>query len=729
MSRPEPSQPDGPVAGRDHDNAAALAELAEAHGVATSWQDQSGARHEVGEATLRAVLACLGVGAADPEQVAQSLAGRRLGPWRRTLPAVLVVRHGDPGQLSVHVPAGAAPRVSVELEDGGSAELARVEGPAEQLLVDRMLVERVRFVVPEQLAPGWHKVHATGTGGPDASCPLVVTPRRLTTAERIAPGGGWGFAVQLYAVRSGRSWGLGDLADLADLARWSGGELGADFVLVNPLDAPAPGPPREPSPYLPATRRFADPAYLRVEDIAEYADLPAADRRAIEQLAGPVRAGERTADLLDRDRAWTAKAAALALVHAVPLSAPRAADLADYVAGAGQGLADFALWCALAEHYGPMPLWPTRLLDPRGPAVAEQRTMLADRIGFHQWCQWVLDGQLADAQRAALAAGMCLGVVHDLPVGVHRYGSDSWALHDVLAPGVTVGAPPDMYNQQGQDWSQPPWHPDRLAAAGYLPYRDLVRTVLRHAGGLRVDHVLGLFRLWWVPEGMTPGQGTYVRYDHEALLGILVLEAQGAGAVVIGEDLGTVEPWMQDTLADWGVLGTSVLWFERDSSGRPRAPQRWRREALAAVSTHDLPPTAGYLSGEHVRLRASLGLLARPEQVERRAHREELDLWLAELRRQGLLSADPGEQEIVEALHRYVLLTPSRLVAVSLPDAVGGRLAQNQPGTSREYPNWSLPLTDASGAPVLLEDLAASPRAASLARLVGALRPGGSIRA
>ena len=313
---------------------------------------------------------------------------------------------------------------------------------------------------------------------------------------------------------------------------------------------------------------------------------------------------------------------------------------------------------------------------------------------------------------------MALGIVHDLAVGVHQDGADTWALQDVMARGVSVGAPPDAFNQVGQDWSQPPWRPDRLAEAGYGPYRDMLRTVLRHAGGVRVDHILGLFRLWWVPEGRPAAEGTYVRFDHEALIGILALEAWRAGAVVVGEDLGTVEPWVRHYLAARGVLGTSILWFERDyEADVALSPERWRPLCLASVTTHDLPPTAGYLAGEHIRIRDDLGLLTRPVEEERQLDEADRESWLALLVERGWLvaGAEHDVPAVTLALHRALAATPSRLLGVALTDIVGDVRAMNQPGTSDEYPNWQLPLADGDGAPVLLDDLVGSPRAAELA--------------
>jgi len=301
-------------------------------------------------------------------------------------------------------------------------------------------------------------------------------------------------------------------------------------------------------------------------------------------------------------------------------------------------------------------------------------------------------------------------------------GADAWALQDTLALGVSVGAPPDEYNQLGQDWSQPPWRPDRLTEQGYEPFRALVNALLRHAGGIRIDHVIGLFRLWWIPQGADPTEGTYVRYDHEALIGIVALEAQRSGAVVVGEDLGTVEPWVRDYLAERGLLGTSILWFEldRDAGGGPLPPRRWREFCLSSVTTHDLPPTAGYLAGEHVRIRQELGLLTRPAAEELADDQAEQAAWLAELRAMGLLGEDPSVQDIVSALYAYLGRTPSRLLALALPDAVGDVRAQNQPGTTDEYPNWRVKLAGPDGKELLVEDVFTSTRAAALAEVMRA---------
>ncbi len=361
-------------------------------------------------------------------------------------------------------------------------------------------------------------------------------------------------------------------------------------------------------------------------------------------------------------------------------------------AAQGDGLERFATWCALAEEHGTAGAdWPAELDAAEPAAVAAYADANADRLTFHCWLQWLMARQLAAAQTTAVEAGMALGVVHDLAVGVHPEGADAWGLRDALATGVSVGAPPDQFNQVGQNWSQPPWHPDRLAELGYAPFRDMVRALLEDAGGLRIDHVIGLFRLWWIPDGMGAVEGAYVRYDHEALIGILVLEAARAGAVVIGEDLGVVEPAARDYLRERGLLGTSILWFEWGEDGRLLAPEAYRQLCLATVTTHDLPPTAGYLDLAHVDLRESLGLLTLSVEEERAT---ELDR-----HRQGARRARRARPARPRRRRRGA---GGRAAPLPAPDAVAharrrpgrprGRPADHQPaGHQRRVPQLAAP--------------------------------------
>jgi len=538
-------------------------------------------------------------------------------------------------------------------------------------------------------------------------------------AVRVPGHRAWGFTVQLYSVRSRDSWGHGDLRDLADLAAWSARELGAGFVLINPLHAAEPLPPISPSPYLPMSRRWVSPLYLRVEDIPEYQSLHYSERSLLTALAAPLRAASGTAALIDRDAVWTAKRAALEVIRNVPLSAPRLAALDAFRVRQGQALNDWATWCAIAEVYGPdFRAWPARLRHPRSAEVYVLRASLADRVEFHVWAQWLVASQVAAAQRAARAAGMEIGIVHDLAVGSHPGGADAWAGQEVYVRGMSVGAPPDEFNQRGQDWTLPPWHPGQLAADGYRPLADLIGASADAGGGLRIDHVMGLTRLWWIPAGMTPDQGCYVRYDADATLSVLADATSRSGVVAIGEDLGTVEPWVREALAARGVLGTSVLWFEREWDGMPLPPAHWRHGCLATVSTHDMAPAAAFLTGSQVTDRARLGLLTRPESVERAEADKAVDAWLAALAREGLLAPDtrPDPDTFTAALYGYLAKTPALLIGVSLAEAAGERRSQNMPGTVNEYPNWRLPLCGPDGEPVLLEDLPSSDRVRAVAR-------------
>ncbi|MFJ8504740.1 4-alpha-glucanotransferase [Streptomyces avermitilis] len=684
---------------------APLRELARAHGIAGDYTSDRGHRITVPADTLVAVLAACGVDAATPRAAREALEDRRAQAANRLLPPCVVNRAGT--RLQLPLPQGAEAHVT--LEDGGRVPLS---GP---------------------LPPGRHVVQVR-TAQRQESAPLLSVPDRIAVPQER----GWGFLIQLYSVLSRRSWGMGDLADLADLAAWSGRALGADFVQLGPLHAVEPGPLPDPSPYRPSSRRFPDPMHVRVEAVPEYGYLRGEARHAVDSRVARARALNdrvlRGDAFIDRETVRALKQQALRLVHEVPLPPGRRAALAAFTDREGQDLTDFATWCALAEvHGGAWRSWPVPLQDPRSAEVAAAREKLSAAVAYYRWLAWITDEQLAAAQQAATDAGMRIGLIHDLAVGVAPEGADAWTHQHCLASGMSVGAPPDDFNPHGQDWGQPPWRPDALAAEGYRPLAGLLRAGMRHAGALRVDHVMGLFRLWWVPEGRPPSEGTYVRYDAQAMLGVLLLEAYQAGVSVIGEDLGTVEAGVREELAARGVLGTSVQRFEYlgGSEGRhgPLPPRQWRTNCLATLTTHDLPTTAAWLSGEHIDLRSRLGLLTRPETEEKAQAAAERDGWLAELRRLGLLPDAEGEGEVVEgegevvALHRFLRRTPSRLLGVWLPDATGDRRPQNLPGTTTVHPNWRLPVADRTGRPVPLEELPGHPHVQAIARVFTAREP------
>ncbi len=699
-----------------------LAELARVLGVATEYWDWQGAHVVVSAETIVAVLAALGVQADTPQAVERGLRDADLAPWRRTLPSCVLGRQSRSTRIPVHVPHGSAVVVWIETESrAGRRSVTQVEHHVPPRDVDGILTGEAMFEIPPGFPIGWHELHAQVGGEDQIHVPLMIVPERLELPPHVETHGAFGLMTQMYAMRSRASWGIGDLGDLADLTAWGAHDLGADFVLINPVHAAEPVAPMEPSPYLPTTRRFVNPIYIRVEDVAEVAYLPPGQRAVMEEYATQARALTQV-DIIDRDACWDLKCRALRMVYGARRAPRRQLAFEMFCEREGQGLVDFATWCAFVEEYGVDPdAWPAGLEDAHGEAVEAERERLADNVRFHMWLQWVVDHQLSEVQRQARAAGMSIGVMQDLAVGVHPEGADRWGLGDALARGVTVGAPPDPYNQRGQDWSQPPWRPDRLADLGYEPFRAMIRAALRHSGALRIDHIIGLFRLWWVPEGLGPTHGTYVRYDHEALIGILVLEAQRAGAVVVGEDLGTVEPWVRDVLSERGILGTSILWFEREDDGAPKAPEDYRRLCLASVTTHDLPPTAGYLAGEHIDVRARLDLFTRPVEVERAEDEADRARMLAVLRDRGLIHEDQSSARVVEALHRYLSWTPSLLIGLSVPDLVGDLRTINQPGTHNEYPNWRLPVAGSDRRPVLLEELMAS---RSVRRITRALQRG-----
>ncbi|MCX5198243.1 4-alpha-glucanotransferase [Streptomyces sp. NBC_00249] len=657
-----------------------LARLAARHAVATSYRPAEDVTVQVPEATVRAVLGLLGVPAGPGEDVRALADAADAARAARLLPPTLVQWRGEgaPAALTA-LPAGT--RLRVALEDGaggaGGGDGAGEAGEADW---------------GPDLPYGVHRLSAVTPDGRTASATLIVAPDRAPAA----PGRAHGLLVQLYSLLSERSWGMGDLGDLAELARWAARTHGAGFVQVNPLHAAVPGTPTDPSPYRPSSRRFPDPVHLRIEDVPEYAGCP--ERDALDELAA--RGGELRREvlekgaLIDRDAVWALKRQALELLYAVPRSPVREAAYREFRAAQGEPLALHAAWCAAAAGEEP-----------------------GERADFHAWLVWLTDGQLRAAQEAAREAGMAVGIVHDLAVGVHPDGSD--ARTGAHARQASAGAPPDAFNARGQDWGLPPWRPDALEQSAYAPFRALLRGVFRYAGAVRIDHVMGLFRLWWVPGGTPPAEGTYVSYDGEAMLAVLVLEAHRAGSLVVGEDLGTVEPRVRRALARRGILGTSVLWFERDWSGdgQPLEPGAWREACLATVTTHDLPPTAAKLAGAHVELRDRLGLLTRPLDLERAEDAADTARWLTLLDDLGLDTK--GEEAAVRALYAFLLRTPARLVGVWLPDAVGDRRPQNLPGTWDQYPNWRLPLADAAGRPLTLEALTASPRANALLSAVG----------
>jgi 4-alpha-glucanotransferase len=637
-----------------------LRRTAEARGVATRFTDAASRHYEVAEATLKAVLDAMGPPPAGP-------AG-----W----PPVVVTRTGQPSGWR---PPGGEPATLV-LEGGEERPL-----PAE---------------LPGELPLGRYLV-----AGRTGATSLVVAPGRCHLPPALAGGGrAWGWAAQLYAARSRSSWGIGDLGDLAGLLG-STAPLGAGFALLNPLHAALPG---EPSPYNPSSRVFRNPLYLCIEDVPELAALAPEERARVAALAGAGR-GLLDQSRIDRPAVYRLKDEALRRAHGALDRVPgRREELAAFLA-ATPNLERFATFCALQHAHGnDWRAWPDEYRHPDRPEVADFGARHRDEVGYHAWLQWLLDRQLA----AARPATGQLGVVNDLAIGFAPNGFDAWSFQDQLAAGMSVGAPPDPLGPRGQDWGLPAFVPDRLAADGYGPFAQTIRAGMAHAAGLRIDHVMGLFRLFWIPDGAEPAQGTYVRYPADDLLGVLALESAAAQALVVGEDLGTVEPGVRERLDAEGVLSYRLAWFEHGPDGGRRRAADYPRLALAATTTHDLPTVAGFFTGSDLDHLAAIGVATPggPERADQEAQRASLCRLLED---EELL--EPGERSvgaIVAALYRFLARTPAMLVAATLEDAVEAHDRPNVPGTTDQRPNWSLPL------PVLLDDLAADPRVRRLAAIL-----------
>ena len=442
-----------------------LIRLAEAYRIATDYYDWKGQPVVVDDATLIAVLAAMDVDASSPEAVRRELDELPLRHWRSVLPPCLTLRQGQSAPVAAHADVGATVRLWIEREDGDRTDdLERTDEPPQTRQVDGRSLTRLEFTVPGDLPVGYHTLSAE-SGDQRATAALIVTPERLSWPGGLDVRPGWGVATQLYSVRSDGSWGVGDLTDLTDLAAWSGLDHDADFVLINPVHAAEPVPPLEPSPYLPASRRFTNPIYLRPEAIVEYGGLRRKDRKAIRKLRERVLQTPGIGYRIDRNAAWAAKRAALRIIYDAGRTPGREIAFAGYRAAQGGALIDFATWSVLAEQYGPdARRWPDQFRDPRSVEVRRFVDDHAADLEFVCWLQWQCDEQLARAQDDARRFGMRLGIVHDLAVGVHPGGADAWPLQDSYAAGISVGAPPDAYNQLGQDWTQPPWRPDRLAA-------------------------------------------------------------------------------------------------------------------------------------------------------------------------------------------------------------------------------------------------------------------------
>jgi len=512
--------------------------------------------------------------------------------------------------------------------------------------------------------------------GADGETPPEPRPPQVPHGDRCetGPERAWGWAVQLYALRSRESWGIGDFADLRQFGRWAS-DAGASVVLLNPLGAQTPRLPFEPSPYFASTRRFRNTIFLRADEIegAENVDLNATrdEARSLNESR-----------IIDYDAVFHLKTQALERIFR---AAPEPKGLTAYLRRQGRALRDFATFSALSEELGAAwREWPEDLRHPGAPGIGAARTRLADRVAYHQWLQFHVDRQLARASRE-------IGLVADVPVGFGSDSFDGWRWQDYLAPRMRVGAPPDEFFRDGQDWGLPPFNPWQLGAAHWEPFIDAIRGAARHSAGIRLDHVMSLFRLFWIPEGVPPTRGAYVHYPSAILLSLLANESRRARAFVIGEDLGLVEPVVRQQLTEVGSLSYRLVWFE------PTDPSEWPHDAVAAVGTHDLPTVAG------------IWTLSEPE---RRLHglRQKL------VHLTGMPD-DTNPIDVAVAVYARLAQSRPRIVLVSLEDALGVHERPNVPGTVGEFPNWRLSLTtpleeipDAGGVRRIVSEMEAAGR-------------------
>lgn len=700
-----------------------LIQLAKLNGISTSYIDQLGTYVEIRDEVLVSVLAALGVDASSDEAIETSyeLTKQRIAD---TLVEPTIVEFIGKESTTPIRAKGHDVTLRLLLEDG-----TQYEGNLCMYLTPQT-DGSLTFTLPDDIPAGYHTLRVNA-GPLHGEARLICAPARVPLPPAIAEKQRWGWMAQMYSIRSAESWGVGDYGDLKLLLTDAAEKSHADFMLINPIHATAPVEPLEPSPYLPESRRFMNVTYIRPQDIEEYAGLDEEAKAEVKRLHAEVAPDNDNADELDINSAWWHKRQALQLVFKVPRSAERQAAFEAFKEAAGPDLRAFAAWSVAFQVWG-APWESTWFAETNrdSPEVAELIRDHADMVDFECWLQWIAAEQVTAAQTAARESGMALGLMQDMAVGVHSLGADVWWNPERFAVGsVTVGCPPDFYNQQGQDWGQPPFNPNYLAKTGYGVYREMVHNMFSHAGAVRIDHVLGLFRLWWIPQGEGARGGAYVTYDYEAMIAILTIEASRVNGLVVGEDLGTVPDYVRTVLAEHGLLGCMVEWFARvddsPNAGDPYAdPADYRKYALASVTTHDLPPTAGYLQFEHVKLREQLHLLTGPVEEFQASATAERQAMLDRLVESELITpeiaadVDNHIQEIVEAMHKMLLHSPSVLLQAALVDGVGETRSQNQPGTSSEYCNWRVPLAGPDHKVVHTDEVFDLPRVKSLSAIM-----------
>lgn len=680
-----------------------LRDLARAMGILPRWCDVAGAEQLTGPDTRRALLAAMGVPAASEAEARESLADLRARQGSRCVPEEIVVRAGAESRIPL---AGAADW-RLELESGGTKEGRD----------DREIVLT--------LPAGLHRLTVA-----DGSCLVIAAPERTPAVGEVARRGkAWGFSAALYGLRSRRNLGVGDYRDLAEAAGQAA-RLGADFIGINPVHARGTASDGF-SPYSPTCRTALEPGHVAPDAVPGFERCAEVLRLLEARPAGPE--AESAADpetemaggLLDYRAHERRQRAVLEALFPATIEAggPAASDLAAWRTGPGRSLEWFAVFEAIARVHGPdWRAWPAAFQAADSPEVQRYASENARSVRLHAWLQWLAGRQLAEAQAAARGAGMAFGLYLDLAAGVRPGGADTWAAPACFARDVSLGAPPDAFSPDGQTWNLAPFSPPGLRAAAYRPFIGMLRATMARAGIVRIDHVLGLNRSFWVPECGTPGG--YVSYPLEPLLALVRIEAARAGCIVVGEDLGSVPRGLRRRLADAGLLGCAVMQFETDERGF-RPPRRYRAASLACAGTHDTPTLRGWWSGRDIEQRYRIGRTTAKDRTAALAARAvERGALCRLLVEEGHAAAglDPSEPPLeaddatIVAVHALLAGAGSELLAVQLDDALGIVEQQNLPGTIDAHPNWRRRY------PVAVEAFAGDPGLAAIARVVGSTR-------
>jgi len=698
----------GPVvSGADPAGENPIAALARRHGLDPVWRDNWGNDRRVPEESLRALLAALGVAVTTPAQAAERLRALDASS-RATMPTVVVGRVGEatPVPMGHVAPPKDAVAWRIECEDGTTFSGVGVSLPPEPNRLPGDPRGEWGLVVPMPALPGYHTLFLAGATG-EARVPLIAAPGRCLTLAEALGRRAWGSAAQVYALRRPGDGGIGDLGAVAEVAERLAA-LGADALAISPIHALFAADPDHHSPYAPSSRLFLNPLFAAPTDILDGDDWLADLAREAGQAG--LLAELEAAELVDHPRVARLRYAAFRLLFerfrlrefAGIKPGPLGLDFARFREAGGAALRDHARFEALHGHFFARDRglwswtdWPERYRRPDNAAVAAFADRHADEVDFHAFLQWITDRALAHAQASAREAGMAIGLIADLAVGTHPGGSYAWSHPGVVTHGIAVGAPPDYFSRQGQNWGLAALDPNALRDRAYGPFIAQLRAAMRHAGGVRIDHVMGLERVWCVPAGAAPDQGAYLRYPFADLLGVLALESTRNRAVVIGEDLGTVPFGFRDQIARAGIAGMRVLWFEQDEEEGFTWPEGYDSDAVALSTTHDLPSAVGWWRGSDIALRAAHGLL--PEGVdaaeEHRRRRADRDRLAERMRALALLPPDGDldalpDDAIAAAVATYLAMTPAPLVLLPLEDLLALAEQPNLPGTSEGHPNW-----------------------------------------